>query len=655
MGLHEEEQNWKDKYLASLDQLERQEKHWKEVEELFRHGISRVALAAQGVDPALDRDLNLLRKTIRRDEAYNDLSRIVESISQSVKMLDERRREQAPQLHPQAAWMVNLLEQLQLPTKLQARATKLRGKLSKLGTDQDPDACLQQTAHLCNQAFAMALPKEKHSLLQRLLGRDDDIIIEHPVADVAVEDTQDADPTIEIDAVPTQLPDPRQVLLVLLKQIPDTFLDKQQALSLTKRLSAIPSPLTNTPNLGQLSESVQQCLSVAITEFIAAIVSAKKSPDPTKLESVPIGPDPHLEGGKGNASDNDNGLRTISEFCVQLLETLSFPHEFQAPATALRNRIVAGIKEPEVDDVINGLTNLIVATRQHIEQERNDLQDFLLQLTGHLEDIDEHLSGAKVCYAKEQQQHSDFNDHLSEQMQQLQLSVQQASDLPALQDLIRERVTAIRLHLAQQRDLDLRQQHELAQALSHSTAKLLKLEQEGHDLRQKLTQEHAQAIHDALTGIHNRLAYQERVELEFIRWKRYRTPLSLLIFDVDHFKRINDEYGHKAGDKALRMIAKHLKNEVRECDFVARYGGEEFVVLMPETDIESAMAVANKLRIKISGIHFHYNDASVPVTMSAGAALFTENDSIDSVFQRADQALYQAKQNGRNQCYTAPV
>jgi diguanylate cyclase len=119
---------------------------------------------------------------------------------------------------------------------------------------------------------------------------------------------------------------------------------------------------------------------------------------------------------------------------------------------------------------------------------------------------------------------------------------------------------------------------------------------------------------------------------------------------VDHFKKINDRYGHQAGDKVLRIIAKRLTDQVRESDFVARYGGEEFVVLLPEADPASALAVAEKLRKSIDDLEFHYRDEPVPITISCGIATFRQNDDPESVFRRADAALYRAKEAGRNCC-----
>jgi len=122
------------------------------------------------------------------------------------------------------------------------------------------------------------------------------------------------------------------------------------------------------------------------------------------------------------------------------------------------------------------------------------------------------------------------------------------------------------------------------------------------------------------------------------------------MIDIDHFKNINDTYGHKAGDKALALIANQIQNNLRESDFLARFGGEEFVVLMPETDLDSAIIAADKLLKAVEQCQFHYQNAQVNITVSAGLSQLREDDSTETLFQRADEAMYRAKEAGRNRC-----
>lgn len=154
---------------------------------------------------------------------------------------------------------------------------------------------------------------------------------------------------------------------------------------------------------------------------------------------------------------------------------------------------------------------------------------------------------------------------------------------------------------------------------------------------------------DPLTGAYNRRAYNKRIEDEMERFLRYGTGFSLLIIDADHFKNVNDTYGHAIGDKCLQEIIRRTAPHIRKSDMLARYGGEEFVVIMPETDGAGALSVAEKIRSTIEKIEFIYKEDTVRVTVSIGASQVRAGDKTHGeVFDRADTAVYQAKEGGRN-------
>ena len=153
------------------------------------------------------------------------------------------------------------------------------------------------------------------------------------------------------------------------------------------------------------------------------------------------------------------------------------------------------------------------------------------------------------------------------------------------------------------------------------------------------------AVTDGLTGLHNHRAFQDYLEEQFQVAMRNRQPLAVILMDVDHFKQYNDTYGHQAGDEVLRQVAQILSAHVREGDFVARYGGEEFVVVLPRTDLESAVAVAERLRRAVESAEWQLR----PVTGSFGvASIRPDMETRQELIEAADQALYQAKTNGRN-------
>lgn len=154
---------------------------------------------------------------------------------------------------------------------------------------------------------------------------------------------------------------------------------------------------------------------------------------------------------------------------------------------------------------------------------------------------------------------------------------------------------------------------------------------------------------DGLTGVYNRRYLEQALAKEFARVKRYEGALSLIMVDIDHFKRVNDERGHLAGDEVIRRTAEILSSCIRESDTLGRYGGEEFAVLLPHTKLEGAVVLAERLRKCIAAHAVTFGNQSIPVTISVGVAeLMPDTPNYEQLIQDADTALYQSKDGGRN-------
>ena len=174
----------------------------------------------------------------------------------------------------------------------------------------------------------------------------------------------------------------------------------------------------------------------------------------------------------------------------------------------------------------------------------------------------------------------------------------------------------------------------------------LRLSAEEAEIRAEMAQE--RAMTDALTGLLNRYGLQRILTHEHAEALRYKRPLSCLIIDLDNFKEINDTYGHAAGDAALQQFASILTEVVRGSDMVCRYGGEEFLVLLPDTNLDGAAALGEKIRLAASSRLFGDSDDHFRLTLSAGAATLVGHESGNDMIARADMALYHAKAGGRN-------
>lgn len=183
---------------------------------------------------------------------------------------------------------------------------------------------------------------------------------------------------------------------------------------------------------------------------------------------------------------------------------------------------------------------------------------------------------------------------------------------------------------------------ELEQTLSQLKEEVIAAQSRTKILEQEL-------LKDPLTGAYNRRAYEKAMHNELHRYLRYKRVFSVLLFDVDHFKKINDQYGHTVGDKCLKEIIVRAGRVLRENDMLARFGGEEFIALLPETDIKGASEVAEKLRKAIENIEFLHREAVIKITVSIGLTQVTPLDTdIGTLFDRMDMAMYDAKKEGRN-------
>ncbi|MCC6668694.1 MAG: GGDEF domain-containing protein [Polyangiaceae bacterium] len=172
----------------------------------------------------------------------------------------------------------------------------------------------------------------------------------------------------------------------------------------------------------------------------------------------------------------------------------------------------------------------------------------------------------------------------------------------------------------------------------------------GADAEAKYHEEiYRMTIVDGLTQIHNKRYLYEALEREVLRARRHGRPLSILMFDIDFFKRVNDQYGHLAGDYVLRELARVVQGRIRRDEVFARYGGEEFVIALPETPLEGGVSLAQNLRARVAEHTFVFQGERIPVTVSIGAAVLSPDDkTATELVQRADEKLYEAKRGGRN-------
>lgn len=572
-------ERWKQKYYDSLEQIEKKERQWQDVEGLLRRGIARLTLAARGVNDTQDRELERLRNAIRDGRDSAALQQLIEAIGNSAARQDQGR---ARVNDPKAGeTLAQLLSKIALPRRFSRKARALGSRLEDARSQAELTPLMDELCALLQEALVnepRAAHFEINAALQRLLAG-------------------------------LTLPQRHASRLALLKERVRSDLAQIEA------------------------ERVLDDLALLISD---ALRHDAPSPAPHMVEQAPLQPQPVLQ-----------------EMLVQLLELLELPQEMDEQADALKDRLEQGGDAEHWAEALEAVAGLVGEALARLQREKQEIAEFLKQVNARIHELDQYVQGASREQQRGFESAHEFAATVETQVQSIEHSVQSALDLDQLKQEMRGRLDVLHARILERRESEMQRQAVIQQQLHALTGKLRSMEGESEQLRNRLQQKHKLALRDSLTGLPNRLAYKERMDHEYARWKRYVSPLTMLVWDVDRFKTINDTYGHKAGDKALKTIAQLLQSQLRKTDFLARYGGEEFVMLMPETSVNDALAAAEKLLVAVADSRFHYREQAVPISISCGLAGFHADDTPETVFERADQAMYRAKQAGGNRCQPA--
>lgn len=357
-----------------------------------------------------------------------------------------------------------------------------------------------------------------------------------------------------------------------------------------------------------------------------------------------------VQDDKDARPDGQDSTETVSDILVQLLERLTLPEEFSTRVERIRGHILGMREGGHWDSVLGEIADLVQAIRAQSLKEKQGIEEFLKQLGERLQEVDCQLAQSETYYDESMQAGQQLDSQVKQEITGIGDSVRDATDLGELRQTVQTHIDAVLQHMTKHQEVEQQRYEEAKQEIASMNARMKDMEAETEALRSRINDERSQAKTDALTAIPNRLAWEERLELEVAHRKRFGTPLVLVMWDIDHFKQVNDNYGHKAGDKVLRTLAHVLADNVRETDFVARYGGEEFVQLMMGSTLEECLPVVEKLRKAIEETGFHFRDTRVTITASCGLTEYRDGDTPDQCFERADKALYRAKDGGRNRC-----
>ena len=363
---------------------------------------------------------------------------------------------------------------------------------------------------------------------------------------------------------------------------------------------------------------------------------------------------PPLKNEQSSLAQTDNHLTTeystqiifvLNQFFTSLENESALKTKVETMRRKLEQRVTADTLIPLLNNVRDLVMEAYLAANQafatYLKNVNQELAEIYMLLGGAVKNTQDERAASRKLQAD-----------VMREMTDLETTAASATDINQLKDNVKSQLGNIRQVIDHYQQTDHAQQL-LAEQLETLGAKIKTMEVEAEKNRTNLEKHRQKALHDPLTELPNREAYNERASAEVQRWQRYGRPLTIAIFDIDHFKRINDSYGHQAGDRVIKVIGRSIAKRLREVDFFCRYGGEEFVALMPETDSETALVVLEKVRDAIANAAFNYKDQPMSITLSIGVTEFKTNDVLETAFERADQALYIAKSTGRNRCHLA--
>lgn len=355
---------------------------------------------------------------------------------------------------------------------------------------------------------------------------------------------------------------------------------------------------------------------------------------------------PETETGR---LSSDSLLQKTSTLLRVGLEHLDLPGDMVREAEKLQQHLQQPLAIDQMIGVLESAQALVI---EACILSRRAFADYLDNVNQELASIYEAMSGALHQHVEHFESAQQLERSMLQQMTALEAEAAQATDLDQLKFSVTSQIGNIRqaLHHLHHKD---QHQQQLAAQMKELASKLQEMEAEAEKTRSALARQRYKSLRDPLTELPNREAYQERVRAEFNRWQRYQHPLSLAICDLDHFKKINDSFGHQAGDRVLKVIGRSISKRLRTVDFFGRYGGEEFVAILPETNLQDAYDLLEKIRAAIANTAFNYKEQPLDITLSIGVAEFRAGDTIDAVFARADKALYSAKAAGRNRVLIA--
>ena len=346
------------------------------------------------------------------------------------------------------------------------------------------------------------------------------------------------------------------------------------------------------------------------------------------------------------ADVNDQAIMgQISHTLAGLIDNLSLPKHYQDEMTSLKQALTGNNDLEQLPVLLDEVIALVMIA---IGKTQESLTKYLNELNKQLASINASVTTSFQSQKSLSESREGFNSKLQKQVEDTSEAVKEANDLDSLKSLIDERLNAISSTMSEYRSRMQEHEKEAVQSIAALKNKVTRMEKDSASLRSMLQEKLAQAMTDALTELPNRTAYQDAILPLCQVMQKTNKPLCLAVCDIDFFKKVNDTWGHLAGDKVLRLVPKQIRSVLEKEDLIFRYGGEEFVIVFPNTPLNKAIERAEVIRQTVEKTPFNMQGEPVSISVSIGIAEHKPKESPESLFERADKHLYQAKEAGRN-------
>lgn len=676
--MSDDAERWREKYLKSIEQQEKLERRWDARLDLLRRGLVRSTLAAEGTDRAVDQCMKEMREAVRTDDMDAALAALLPRLEKAVLDSEQRRETRVEQMSSALTALVTQLQSLPLPKEVSRPLKKFSKQLeARIGQAREIPLLLSELSGLQGQALSvLETPTEPNrpGLLQRLFGghgheaappQAPEPVQSHvaPVSETVlplpvqppVRETTPVEPVTVTEQVrpldstpepvafipPMDEPAPAPVPIPV-SEVAQPILEQGET---TEPAAILDEPIVPVSPVEDADKSISEESLQASHE--APLLEADPAESQVTVDPVPADPDDaHYALPDSPEPSYSSVARHIEDTLLGLLGDLTLPERHRPQAEAMCERLKNGLNWYELLPILDDLAVLMLAIT---DSGQHEFEAYLQRLNDRLESFQSSLRAASEDHADNLSASRDMDTQIREQVDGLQSSVQQADDLESLKQVLENHLEGLLSTMDQHSKQRDEREQEVSARLKSLAERVALMEQDAQVVRDNLEEQRQKALIDPLTGLPNRAAWSERLEHEVSQWQQHGNSLLLAMLDLDHFKRINDNYGHLAGDRVLKLIASVLRKRLRGNDFIARFGGEEFVLLVPDTPLTAGAKLAESLRAAIEACPFHFKGEPVTVTVSMGMTAFKPGEHSDSVLKRADQALYRAKNAGRNQ------